>query len=372
VKPRTNEAKWIEAEKRWQILVQRDGKRRPFVSSRYDSPDPKGKIEAERKADKWLETGNKKDIRFAPAYAAFVEDKKQQSSNSSDWKKHDSIGRAWLLPACKYKRLSSITNQDWQDCINKAYKLGRSKKTIMNIRASITCFYKYAKKNKWPMEKPEDITIPRDAPVMERKILQPDQLHILFTVDTIRHHTRRRKCFDIYAWRFQVLTGLRPGEIAGLEWSTDIQNQLLRINRAINNFNEQTGGKNDRARRSLVMVRQAREVLDAQRRMLDEMGIKTKWVFPDIDGGPMNPKSSYGRWDTYRHQNGITSSLYELRHSMISYGKALPEQLMKRVVGHGAGMPTYGTYGHEVDGDLLRASQQLEEIFDKLLPSGIH
>ena len=49
---RKNEAAWVESRGRWQINVQADGIRRTF-SSRIAGR--KGKIEAEKKADKWLE-----------------------------------------------------------------------------------------------------------------------------------------------------------------------------------------------------------------------------------------------------------------------------------------------------------------------------
>ena len=50
---RKTEAAWIESRKRWQINVQIEGERRTFTSS---SPGRKGKIEAEKKADHWLES----------------------------------------------------------------------------------------------------------------------------------------------------------------------------------------------------------------------------------------------------------------------------------------------------------------------------
>jgi len=47
------EAIWIEDRKRWQINIQYDGRRKAFACS---ISGRKGKVSAERKADKWLET----------------------------------------------------------------------------------------------------------------------------------------------------------------------------------------------------------------------------------------------------------------------------------------------------------------------------
>ena len=49
---RKNEAQWIESRQRWQIKVQVDDKRKTFTSY---TPGRKGKVEAERKADRWIE-----------------------------------------------------------------------------------------------------------------------------------------------------------------------------------------------------------------------------------------------------------------------------------------------------------------------------
>ena len=50
-----------------------------------------------------------------------------------------------------------------------------------------------------------------------------------------------------------------------------------------------------------------------------------------------------------------------------SYGMLNPRTLLKDVVGHSAAMDTAGTYGHEVDGKSVRASESLEGIFDRIL-----
>lgn len=60
---RSAEAIWVEARNRWQINVQKDGKRKNFTSS---LPGRKGKHEAELKADEWLESQTE-DRRFGSA-----------------------------------------------------------------------------------------------------------------------------------------------------------------------------------------------------------------------------------------------------------------------------------------------------------------
>ncbi len=67
---RKNEARWIESRQRWQINVQNDGERKTFTSATIG---PKGKITAEKAADKWLESKHTKDVRFNVLWDRFLE-----------------------------------------------------------------------------------------------------------------------------------------------------------------------------------------------------------------------------------------------------------------------------------------------------------
>lgn len=79
--PRKNEAIWIEKSQRWQIKVQKDGVRRAFYSS---TPSKKGKIEAEKKADKWLATNTKdENIRVGKLWADFLNEVKTTVSHTA-------------------------------------------------------------------------------------------------------------------------------------------------------------------------------------------------------------------------------------------------------------------------------------------------
>ena len=70
---RKNEAKWLEKYQRWQINVQRDGKRKTFYSK---TPGTKGKIDAEKQADKWLKGGfENPTMRFSKLYELFLAEK---------------------------------------------------------------------------------------------------------------------------------------------------------------------------------------------------------------------------------------------------------------------------------------------------------
>lgn len=352
---RKNEAAWLDKYGRWQIKVQKDGERRTFTNS---TPGTKGKIACEKKADKWLESGVKNDnVRFKKAYGEFLDEVKLLTS-TANYRQREYIGRVWLMPAVEHKKVNSIMPADWQKCINKAYKNGRAKKTLQNIRGCVTAFYKFCKKSGYEMQSPEDVTIPKGAPQIEKSILQPDQLKVLFS---------KGDNFYLYAFRFFVVTGLRRGELCGLKHS-DIKDDVLHVRRSINGFNEITGGKNKNAQRYFVLSDHAKTILTAQKTMLKQLGIISPYIFPNKQGKATMPGYLFKNWQAFREAYGITCSLHELRHTFISINQAdIPEQLLKRAVGHSKSMDTFGVYGHEVDGDMERVASTIDHTLTTLL-----
>lgn len=364
ISKRRSEAIWIDDRQRWQINVQRDGRRRTFTSA---IPGRKGKHDAEAKADKWLETGTE-DMRFDQAWQIYLADQQERNSRSAVIKA-EQYYRLYLEPEIKTRKLSSITPAMWQRCINAAGSKGLSERTCANIRQVISSFVLFALRSRWDVQRLEkgDLTIPKSAaPVKPKTVLQPDEIRILFSDSTFPHYGKQVQAHYIYAWRFLVVTGLRRGELCGLR-NEDIDGRLLTVNRSINSLNEITGGKNRNARRTIELTDIAMQILSDQRAYLASLSLISPWVFPSPDGQP-NPNQLYDHWATYRKHHGLTSSLHELRHTFISLGKAdLPLELMKAVVGHSASMDTFAVYGHEISSDRHRAAQIIDNVFKDIL-----
>lgn len=361
---RTNEAKWIPERNTWRIAVQSSGIRRDFYSS---TKGRKGKIECEIKADDWLDSKGESlaNPRVENLWEQYLADVKA-TTGSSNYIKTEQMGRLYLLPKLKNKRIAAVTLQDWQNCINAAGKRGLAKKTCSNIRGAITTLYRYCRRNRIQMERPEMLTLPRNAPVGERKILQPEQLRTLFTEDKVDVRGVPTVCWCIHFWRLSALTGMRRGELAGLKWS-DIDGSVLHISRSINSQHEETRGKNDNARRFIVLSKRMQAVLSDQRAALKRAGIVSPWVFPEVDGERIDPDRVDREWYKYRKAHNITSSIHELRHTMISVvSPEVPDALLKPLVGHSKAMDT-DIYRHVVDGQAERAAMLIDGVFDKIL-----
>ena len=361
---RRSEAIWIESKAYWEIKVQKNGHRKSFRSS---IKGRKGKHEAEGKADTWLASGTE-DMRFDKAYELFLADQAEHTGTANH-RKHEYIGKLYLLPTLTNIRLSRITPNMWRKCIDAGVKAGLSQRSLKNIKLSISAFINFARRERWSIERLErgDIVIPSSAAEAHREILQPDGLRILFSEDTIIHWRKPQKSFFIHAWRFMVLTGLRRGELCGLR-SEDIIDGVVTVRRSINEQGEETPGKNANARRSIVLSEHAMSVLDQQRAMLISKGIISPWVFPDEHGERLSGIRLYSMWSTYRDQHNLKCSLHELRHTFISIVQnTMPMPMLKAMVGHSDDMDTSGVYGHEVSGEMQRAAQIVDNVFTNII-----
>lgn len=372
---------WNDSRKMWRLAVQRNGERKWFTSK---TPGRAGRRIVEDAATAWLEELDEKETekeKTAPtvseAYAAWLQET-MANTGAGSYRFRESIGRLYILPQIGDRRVDELTTeQPFQDIINNAFThsaRGRTRlawATLQNIRRAMTGFLRYCRKNGWTTLRLEFLDMPKRAKRPNKRILQPDELRILFASDeTILPHQQKKTGPDelIHMYRFHVLTGLRPGELIGLQWD-DIADGWVTIRRSINDRGEITDGKNVNARRSFCLSTRAAAELMAQRELLDSLGVESANVFPDPrTGAPIEQKKYRCRFQTYCRHNGIRElTPYELRHTWYSMNKALPAELVKQMGGHSESMDTFGVYGHEVDGEQAKFAQMLDRVMDNLL-----
>lgn len=356
---RTNTAAWSDKYHRWQINVQRDGKRRSFYSSK---PGRTGQREANAKADAWLDDGIEGGgAQVSALYADFLASRRQSTSRIH-WRGVESRYKNHIEPVIGRKRIDRVTEQDLQDVINRAYSQhGLAAKTLMNLRSDLSAFLKFCRRRRVTTLFPESLTIPASARRPSKGVLQPADLLQLFNSDMTTFKGRPAKEEYINAFRFEVLTGMRPGEIIGLRWE-DVHGSTVHLQRAVNDLNEVTQGKNRNAVRKVELPALALCALDAQRQLTGPGGS----VF-----GIRSTEDYRTHWYRYCEANGMARTTpYELRHTFVSVAKVLPEGQVKAVVGHSRNMDTFGTYGHELEGEAAETARALDGVFARLLQKG--
>lgn len=356
---RINTAVWVESRQRWQINVQKEGVRKTFTSS---IPGRAGQREANTKADEWLQhCVVSKSYKIEQVFNEYLASCKELMS-TTQYNHNRSAGAAWIIPYLGKKKLQNLCDWDIQVMLDKAAALGRSKKTIQGIKAMTFQFLKYCRRRKLTSYIPDDVKIPASARLKGRKVLQPADLTVFMTEDTTLYKGKRIKEEYIHAFRFQVLTGLRPGELRGLRVE-DVDGERISVKRSINVYGEETRGKNENAVRSFVLSDLALKELEAQFR---EYPSKSGYIFE-----LPSPTAYRERWQKYCESNGLTvTTPYELRHSFVSIVKTLPIGMIKGLVGHSTSMDTLGIYAHVLSGEDTDAAQEVNGVFLRLVEGG--
>lgn len=353
---RTNTAVWMEKHQRWQIKVQKDGERKTFYSS---TKGRTGQREANAKADQWLEG----EVVSATAKVKDIYPKFAESILSEEEKKNaKKYGDLYITPKLGGKKIATLTDDDFQSIIDAAAKKGvagkpLAKKTLTTIAYHMKRFVKYCRRKKLTTLTLEFLEVPQNAPVKEKLILQPDHLLKLFASDHVSMYGKTMFDDYIHAYRFQVLTGLRNGEVLGLRWS-DIDGKKVYIKRSINDDSKTTEGKNKNARRAIYLTNTALAEITAQREIS-----ASDSVFEIVS------QSTYRhRWAKYCESNGIPYiPPYNLRHTFVSMCRQLTDGELKAIVGHAKNMDTWGVYGHDLNGEKERIANKIQDIITDLL-----
>lgn len=353
------------------MQVQIDGQRKPFTDS---TPGKKGKILCEQKADRWIETRVvNENTRSEIILDSWYEDLKAATSRGH-YQQYEKYIRLYIKPLIGTKKIGSLNQNDLQKIINFAYSKKRAndkklaEKTLKNIRACIMSFIKYCRGSKSTTWHPETLTIPAGAAQSVKTIADISDINILFNVTTRKRYGKTVEDFYIHAYRFAVLTGMRPGELIGLRRS-DIKGSKVTIFQSINIFDEITQGKNKNARRTYTLDNHALQVLEDQYNMLASLSLLSPYVFPDYDLSHIKEKRLYTAWKRYCADNNITNATtpYELRHTFVSVNTNMPDGLKDLVIGHSKNFDTHGTYGHEKAGDMEAAAAHINTAFTKIL-----
>ena len=345
---RTNTAKWSDSKKKWIISAQKDNTRRWFYSS---TPGRTGQREANAKADAWLDNNLDGRTKAKDLIDNWLNEIKI-STGESNYRQLKYFS-GYINDVIGGMKMANVHEGHLQNIITNAYaKSALSEKTLKGLRAAITQFIKYCRRNRATMLHTEDLTIPTTAKKSTRHTLQPNDIKKLFKESKYKDEEE----WFIYAFRFQCAVGLRPGELLALE-STDIEGNILHIRRSLNKYGQITDGKTKNAQRSYIIPKIALEILQEQKQMLMKSGIISPYVFPN-KRGERATQGNYGKhWYKYRDFQGIDKiSPYELRHTFVSMNKNAGKELLSPIVGHSAFMDTFGTYGHSLDGEAKRTA----------------
>lgn len=353
--------KWDKGRKLWIIQAKHNGIRKAFYSS---VPGREGQREVTDKYNAWMDYGGVKGISVERCVQLYLEDIRERIGKKTTYTRVESYSRLYILPALGRSRMDKLTILEWQRVINNARPQSRrvkslSYKTLCNLREVIVGLHNFAYKNYYCDAWRGTIYIPQGHEKGERAILQPADIQRLFEPSDIWYHS---------AFCVMLLCGLRPGEALAIK-TTDIKNGTLMIRRSINSQGVITEGKNKNARRTVPLPPLAEGIIKATIARNEANHFNTPWVFCNGSGAAACPSVAYKQWLRLKAERNLPGSLYSLRHTFVSIVSSqthLADGTIRQLVGHSQNMDTYGTYKHQVDGELEQAAQVISLTFERL------
>ena len=359
--------KWNADRKRWELRIQVENRRKQFTSS---TPRTEGKNEVKAKAAKWLDSlDTNGSVTFAVAFDRFLDDYKRRYGESAQFRQNWQIGHSHLIPKLGHISCGDIRIDDYQKCINEAKPVQRhtskgkpyyltdklSKKYLRNIKGVISSFHKWAKARQYTeIDITDALYVPIDAPVKSREILQIDEIEKIFAEPTGLHYER--------ALMFELLTGVRPGELLGLKIEDyDPVTGIVHIRRSITYDNKITPGKNKNARRDILLPSVVRQIVEEQ--IAVSRSLHSEWIFcqPSGQHGIQTAliKSCKALCEAHGIKRVITP--YSLRHTFYTHTEAyIPDRMIKMVFGHSEKTDGHHIYGnHAIDGELESLAEKL-------------
>ena len=261
----------------------------------------------------------------------------------------------YIKPQLGDKQISLISRQDIQRMYRRLKTEGRirehpemdhqlSDSMVRHIHSTLHAALKDAVlAHVIPRNPTEGTTVPKPN-YKPKRILTGEELDDFLTV--VEQDEVWRDFFQT-----ELMTGLRRGEICGLQWSDfDEEGGTLKVCRTLHSQRkgEYTIGetKTGKGMRTIILPKTVADIL--RRRKADTI---SQWIFPDPvkPEDPVNPGSAYLRMKTLLRRAGLPSiRFHDLRHScaslMVMNGVSMKQ--VQEWLGHSTFSTTADIYAH--------------------------
>ena len=286
----------------------------------------------------------------------------------------------YIKPQLGDKQVSLITQQDVQRMYRRLKKNGRvrehpeldyqlSDATVCHIHLVMHSAMKAAvQAHVIPKNPTEGTTAPKPN-YKPKRILTSAELDAFLEV--VEQDDVWRDFFQV-----ELMTGLRRGEICGLQWSDfDETAGTLKVCRTLHGQRKgaYTIGetKTNQGMRTIILPHSVVDIL--RRRKADAIG---PWIFPDPvrPEDPVNPGSAYTHMKTLLQHAGLPSiRFHDLRHTFATHAliSGVDAKTLSGILGHTNASFTLDTYTH-VTSDMQKQACGIvggfmEDIFGKEL-----
>jgi integrase len=280
------------------------------------------------------------------------------------------IYTAHIKPVLGNRKLSSLKSYDIQEVISKMNEKELSTWTMKHARKVMSIALAKAEKDKVIPKSPVvDIEIPTKQP-KTKKTLTTDELAKIFKAMSESRW--------IWSVRFDLVTGLRRGELLALTWADiDWENKRINIDKSLSMTRKKkdereqesvkVGQTKSAKQRWVALSNKAAEYLKKQKEMLEaECNKNTELVFPSYDHKPMPPNSYYTMLARFAAKAGIKASPHCLRHTFVyMMRKKLTLKELQYVLGHEESTQTLDIYGDLINDDTAEIAAHIDAVFEE-------
>lgn len=314
----------------------------------------------------------------------------RHSLKQSTYNSYDSYAKNHFKPALGNVRLTDLTTRMLQQLYN--YKLeceGLSPKTIRNLNLYLHKALGQAKTEGLILSNPaEGINLPRSQRPQIEILTRDEQARL---VQASYQHR-----YGVFV-RLVLMTGLRLGELLGLQWSDiDFRANILRVQRTLNRLQKQdmladsTGPrteiviqepKTENSIRSIPLVPPVVSDLLNWRRVqeTDRETVKgymeSGFIVTNPLGGYIEPRTFSDYYGQILNLAGLKHfTFHALRHTFASRAmeQGMDEKTLSTILGHYSVSFTLDTYAHVLTDHLNQEMGLMEELYNiNLMPQNL-
>jgi len=243
----------------------------------------------------------------------------------TSWECYEGALRIHILPELGKYRLDEITKSMMKKLVIKMVEEGRAKDSIRLYVAALRVLYNQAIDDKVVSESPTKGLgkFYRQAKRKHEDIDPLSEEESLLVLEKTLEWEKKHYLLFLCA----LHTGMRSGELAGIQWTdVDWNGKFLEVRRAINRFGEVSSVKTKSGRRRVDLSDHLLETLSDYRRQQQEEAMKEgrneipEWVFANRFGSFMSIKNVKTRnFKRVLKKAGLRSiRFHDLRHTFAS------------------------------------------------------
>lgn len=351
------QVEWLESSKRWRIRVQINGVRRAFYSS---NPSIRaGRAECRKKAMEWIEQG----ARQSSPTVKFLIDKYLETCTKQLKASTLVVTESTLkkfFKSIENTRINEVDKRIISRILVNEYSYLK-KSTANTISSQVRKFMKWCAGNGYIEDSDVPLYFDLSFASNEKNIK-----HSL-SVDRVKKLLNFRSD-DVYleCIQFMVITGLRAGELIGLQ-NCNYYEDYITVTSSIDRMGNRNTTKTENGVRTIPLPSVAKEIINRHRKKVQ---IGTDNIYAPLFTNKSGTVIKYISLSTANKRLMLQLfnekySLHELRHTYITMTRKKSDidlTELKLLYGHSESMNTEKVYVHELEKTIEEKNTEIEKI----------